>query len=100
MTEQGFDRAAEPFGDFVWPEEARSHAASRAQRCPRRLRLGDVLLGLLALGGFYLLRFALGGGFRRAVKAMTSPLEIVVVERRTFWAVDRHELLPSRPPII
>jgi hypothetical protein len=66
-----------------------------AQRCTRRLHLGDALLGLLPLGRFYLLRFALGGCFRRAVKAMTSPLEIEMVERRTFRAVDRHAIAPA-----
>jgi hypothetical protein len=74
----GIVRALVMLADF---DPVTARYVIEAQRCPRRFHLGDVLLGPLALVRFYLLRIALGGDFRRAVKAMTSPLEIVVIER-------------------
>jgi hypothetical protein len=61
-----------------------------AQRRARLLGLRDQELSPLALGRFYLLCFPPGRAFRRPVKAMTSPPEIVVPERRARLAVEGH----------
>jgi hypothetical protein len=61
-----------------------------AQRGARALDLPDQELRLLALGRLYLFRLAPGRAPRRAVKAMTSELEVEVEERRARVFVDGH----------
>src|SRR5262249_39028629 len=53
-----------------------------AQRCLRRRQLRNQPLRLLALGRLYFFGFAARRAFRRAVKPMTSHLEVVVEIRR------------------
>src|SRR5262249_41489634 len=48
------------------------------ERCLGRRQLLDQRLGLLALGRFYFFGFAARRAFRRAVKPMTSHLEVEV----------------------
>src|SRR6516164_6462398 len=60
-----------PIGDIVEP-----------QRCFCRRELGDQHPRLLALGRLYFFGFAARRAFRRAVKPMTSHLEVVVEVRR------------------
>ena len=61
-----------------------------AQRCTRRLQLHDIPLRLLAFGLLYGFRFAFSRAFGRAVKAMTSPLEVEEVVGRIRTFVDGH----------
>src|SRR5262249_12701991 len=62
------------------------------QRGPRMLGLRDQRLGTLALDRLYLFGFAPRRLFRRAVKPMTSQLEVEVPERRAtvLVLVDGH----------
>src|SRR5215831_11494174 len=57
------------------------------ERCLGRRQLRDQPLRLLALGRFYLFGFAARRAFRRAVKPMTSHLEVVVEIRRAAISV-------------
>src|SRR5262245_38756878 len=58
------------------------------QRCRRGFGSRRRLLRELALGLLYPLGFALVRSLRRAVKAITSPPEVEVVERRALRPVD------------
>ena len=62
------------------------------KRQRRRAASGDLqkLSGNLALGALYRLRFPTAFGFRRAVKATTSHLEVELIERAALRFVDRH----------
>ena len=62
----------------------------QSQRGARALDLPDQRLSLLTIGRFYFVGFALGRDLGRAVKAMTSELEVEVPERRARLAEDGH----------
>src|ERR1700739_4116479 len=66
-------------GDVIEPERC---------RCPAGLL--NPLLRFLALDSLYRFRFAPGCALGRAVKAMTSDLEVVAPERRALVAADGH----------
>ena len=60
---------------------------------PQRCRAPDLLnlrLGLLAFGRLYFFGFPLGRGLGRAVKAMTSELEVVLIVWRALVGEDGH----------
>src|SRR5215472_4089727 len=62
----------------------------QAQRRLGLLDLRDQPPRPLALGGLYLLRFALVGGFRGPVKSMTSPVKVEMPVGRARPAVEGH----------
>src|SRR5262245_60582127 len=70
---------------------ALGHVVETQGRLGRR-QLGDQPLLLLPLGRLYFFSFAARRAFRRAVKPMTSHLEVVVPVRRAavFGLVDGH----------
>src|SRR5437868_11865797 len=61
-----------------------------AQRGARGRGLRNVLLGPFALGGLYFFRVPPSRAFGRAVKAMTSDLEVEVPIWRARAAIERH----------